>query len=184
VRNPSTSDHADSTDQARWFEHQVEPHGAHLKAYLRSSFPSVRDIDDVVQESFLRIWKARAIHPIQSAKAFLFTIARRVAIDSIRHEQVSPLTPMGDLSSLSVIEDRADAADVLTREEKAKLLGQALGSLPSRCRDVIYLHKIKGLSQREVAEQLAISEKTVANQVGLGVKRCEDFFRKRGIEFY
>jgi RNA polymerase sigma factor (sigma-70 family) len=91
---------------------------------------------------------------------------------------------MGDLSHLSVIEEKTDAADALTREEKAKLLGRALGTLPGRCRDVIYLHKIKGLSQREVAEQLRISEKTVANQVGLGVKRCEAFFRKRGIEFY
>jgi hypothetical protein len=35
-----------------------------------------------------------------------------------------------------------------------------------------------------VAEQLGLSEKTVANQVALGVKRCEQFFRRRGIEFF
>jgi RNA polymerase sigma-70 factor (ECF subfamily) len=76
------------------------------------------------------------------------------------------------------------AAELLNREEKGRLLGQALADLPERCRDIVFLHKSKGLSQRTVAEQLGLSEKTVANQVALGVKRCEQFFRRRGIEFF
>lgn len=67
-------------EQAQWFANEVHAHASQLKAYLRGAFPSVRDVDDVVQESYLRIWKARAIHPIESAKTFLFTIARRVAL--------------------------------------------------------------------------------------------------------
>ncbi len=61
------------TDQARWFSEEVHPHDTQLKAYLRGAFPTVRDVDDVVQDSLLRIWTARASRQIGCARA-LFTI--------------------------------------------------------------------------------------------------------------
>ena len=173
-----------NSDQARWFSQEVQPHEPVLRSYLRTAFPTIRDVDDVVQESYLRIWKRTATRRITSAQAFLFRGARNLALDVIRHESASPLVPMGSLAALSVPDNRADVVEVLTREEKAKLLGQAFATLPARCREILFLHKIKGLSQRAIAERFGLSEKTVANQVGLGVNRCEEFFRLRGIEFF
>jgi hypothetical protein len=49
---------------ARWFAEEVQPHEASLRAYMRGAFPMVRDVDDVVQESYLRVWRARAAQPI------------------------------------------------------------------------------------------------------------------------
>ena len=181
---PTRSAQPPSSDAARWFAEDVHPHESQLRGYLRGSFPDIRDVDDVVQESYLRIWQARAAHPIQSAKAFLFRVARNLALDVIRRKGASPVETMGSLADLPVIEDRPGIADTLTREEKSRLLGLALSSLPDRCREIIFLHKIKGLSQRAVAGKLGLAEKTVANQIGLGVKRCEAFFHRRGIEFF
>ncbi len=173
-----------NTDRARWFSQEVQPHGPVLRSYLRSTFPTVRDVDDVVQESFLRLWKTATTQRITSAKAYLFRVARNLALDVIRHESVSPLVSMGSLTDLPVLDDRAGVAEILTRVEKGKLLGQALAALPERCREILFFHKIKGLSQRAVAERFGLSEKTVANQVALGVNRCEEFFRARAIEFF
>ena len=172
------------TETARWFTTEVQPHEPALRGYLRGSFPAVRDVDDVVQESYLRVWRARAAQPIQSAKAFLFTVARRLALDLVRRESISPLREMNDLASLPAVEERSHVSDALTEQEKIRLLATAVGSLPARCRAVVVLHKIHGLSQREVAARLGISEKTVENQVSLGLKRCERFFRQRGIEYF
>jgi RNA polymerase sigma-70 factor (ECF subfamily) len=148
-----------NSDQARWFSQEVQPHEPALRSYLRATFPTVRDVDDVVQESYLRTWKTAATNRISSARAFLFRVARNLALDVVRHESVSPLVPMGSLAGLSVLDDRADAAEVLTREEKGRLLGQALAALPARCREILFLHKIKGLSQRAVAEQFGLSRR-------------------------
>jgi RNA polymerase sigma factor (sigma-70 family) len=172
------------TETARWFAAEVQPHEPALRGYLRGSFPAVRDVDDVVQESYLRMWRARAAAPIQSAKAFLFTVARRLALDLVRREAISPIRDVGDFANLSVIDDKPDVVDALSEQDKIRLLSEAIGSLPTRCRQVVFLHKIQGLSQREVALQLGLAEKTVENQVGLGVKRCEDFFRRRNIEYF
>lgn len=168
----------------RWFRDEVQPHDGQLKAYLRGAFPGVRDVDDVVQESYLRLWKRQAVSPIDSAKAFLFQIARNLAADLLRRERCSPIDSSKKIAELSVIEEIPAAADRLTWEEKAVLLGEALASLPDRCREVVFLHKIKGLSQREVSLQLGLTEKNVANQIHRGVKRCEAFIRHHGREFH
>lgn len=171
-------------ERSKWFAREVQPHEPLLRSYLRGTFPSVRDVDDVVQESYLRVWRARAVHPIQSAKAFLFRVARNLAFDAVRNDRSSPVIHLGSLVDVPVIEEGPDAAERLTRDEKGQLLGAALAELPDRCREIVFLHKIKGLSQRAVAEKMGLSEKTVANQIGLGVKKCELFFRRRGVEFF
>jgi DNA-directed RNA polymerase specialized sigma24 family protein len=79
------------TDQARWFSEEVHPHRGALRAGVQPAFPGVRDVDDVVQDSLLRIWTARAGRQIGCARAFLFKIARHRALDLLRHDQASPL---------------------------------------------------------------------------------------------
>ena len=63
------------TDQARWFAEEVYPHRSASRAYVQRAFPGVRDVDDVVQDSLLRIWTARASRQIGCARP-LFTIVR------------------------------------------------------------------------------------------------------------
>ena len=63
------------TDQARWFTEEVDPHRSALRASVQRAFPGVRDVDDVVQDSLLRIWTARASRQIGCARP-LFTIVR------------------------------------------------------------------------------------------------------------
>lgn len=164
-----------------WFADEVHAHDASLKNFLRASFPRVHDVDDVVQESYLRLWKVRAAKPIRSAKAFLFTIAQHVALDFVRRERRSPIQAVGNLAELDVVEDRPAAAETLGRSEKIQLLIEAIDALPARCREVVILRKLRLVPQREVAARLGISEKGVENQLARGLERCRAFLRKRGV---
>ena len=169
------------TDQARWFTEEVHPHDAQLKAYLRGSFPAVHDVDDVVQESYLRVWRVRAEGPIRSARAFLFTVARRLAIDGTRRHLASPIDAITDLARLRVADETVDIAGEVEQRERVALLGEAIARLPDRCRAVFLLHKIEGLSRRETAERLALAEKTVEVQTARAMERCGEFLRRRGV---
>jgi RNA polymerase sigma-70 factor (ECF subfamily) len=182
VSTPSTSDSSPVADQARWFAQEVQTHDSSLKAYVRRSFPHLRDIDDVVQESYLRIWKLRATQSIRSAKGFLFTLARRVALDSVRRERASPVTAVADLSALSALEERPDASELIDQQEKILLLARALALLPDLTREIIVLRKLHGLAQKEVAARLRVSEATVEHHVSRGLKRCEAYLRNLGIK--
>lgn len=169
------------TDQARWFSEEVDPHRDALRAYVRGAFPGVRDVDDVVQDSLLRLWTTRASRHISCARAFLFRIARNRALDLLRRDQASPLIAVRDLAALSVAEDDPSPADALTTTEKIELVAEAVADLPARCREIVVLRKLQGLSQREVAARLRISERTVEVQVARGTRRCAEFLRRRGL---
>ncbi|MGH7944581.1 MAG: RNA polymerase sigma factor [Opitutaceae bacterium] len=164
----------------RWFLEEVQPHEPGVRSYLRSSLPAIRDVDDVVQEAYLRIWKTRTTQSITSARAFLFTVARRVALNLIRKERNSPFVDYRDFDASRVLEDKPDACDALILQERIDLLADALMSLPPRCRDVVILHKVKGLSQHEVAAQLGVSERTVEAHVRTGVARCLAYLKTKG----
>ena len=122
-------------EHSRWFVEQVHPHGSSLKAYLRGAFPAVRDVDDVVQESYLRIWQARMTQPVRSAKAFLFTVARHLALNALRRERHSPIV-VTDLAGLFVLDGRPDAAAAAATAQEIELLVEAIDALPARCREI------------------------------------------------
>jgi RNA polymerase sigma-70 factor (ECF subfamily) len=181
----SDSGPASSAGEAdRWFQSEVHFHEAKLKAYLRISFPAVREIDDVVQESYLRIWKARARQPIELARAFLFKVARHVALDFLRKERNSPMQTVTDFAGLEVISDESGVAESISIREKARLVAAAIVTLPPRGRQIIMLCKFEGKLRREVAAELGITEKTVDEHLRRGIKRIENYLRSRGVDGY
>lgn len=181
MSNPSSTESTSIADQSRWFAEEVRSHEAQLKSYLRGAFPSVRDVEDVVQESYLRVWRRQLLRPVDSARSFLYMVARNLAIDSLRRKAVSPVDQVSDLAGLNVLDDRPDAADAACTTDELNLLLEAIDSLPPRCRQVVVLSKLCGLSPREIALKLGIAEGTVHVHGGKGVRRCEAFLRARGI---
>lgn len=169
------------SEQSRWFSEEVAPHEPSLRAYLRSSFPDVRDVDDVVQTSYLRVWRKRAAAPIQSARAFLFTVARHLALDTLRHNRRSPIESVANLAGVDVLDECPSASASASRAERIQLLVQAIDALPARCREVVILRKLKFLPQRDVALRLGISENGVEVQLTRGLARCRAYLKKRGV---
>ena len=182
--SPTPTEQAPRAEQSQWFAKEVYAHNGQLKAYLRVSFPSVRDVDDVIQESYLRIWRARLTRPIHATKAFLFKIAHNLAIDVIREEQGVRTESFVDLEVLPVLglQDRSDAAALLRRKESIDLLSEALAALPNRAREIVFLRKFQAIPQREVAAMLGVSERTVEAQLAKGMRLCEDYLRKRDVK--
>ncbi|MGH8019876.1 MAG: hypothetical protein ACREIA_16675, partial [Opitutaceae bacterium] len=80
-------------DQARWFAEEVHVHEASLRSCVGGVFPAVRDVDNVVQESYLRVWRARLAQPVVWSKAFLFTVAWHLMSDLARRARRSLFQP-------------------------------------------------------------------------------------------
>lgn len=169
---------AASPDHLEWFSQEVHAHDLPLKAYLRGSFPSLPDLDDIVQESYVRIWRIRATAPIRSAKALLFTIARRLALDLVRRRQSSPIAMVTDVNQLFVYDTTPGPVEAVVLKHETDLLVTAIDALPARCREIFILCQVEGLSHKEVAARLGISKNTVSVQVARGLQRCELYLRR------
>lgn len=156
------------------------PHDAHLRRYLRGSYPGVRDVDDVVQESYLRVWRARTREPIRCARAFLFRVARNIALNLVARDGVAPFEPSVDSTTVSVPDAGSTPAERASTQDELRLLARAIDELPSRCREIVILRRIHNLSQKEIAVMLGITEGTVEVQVVKGVQKCAEFMRRHG----
>jgi len=180
--SPPPPSEVPSAEEARWFVEEVHAHAPSLRAYLRNRLPTSSDLDDVVQESLLRIWRARASQPIRYAKALLFKVARHVVIDEVRRKRVSPISAVTDLAALPVIDDAGiEPGEAACTREEIAVLAAAIDSLPARCREIVILRKLRGVSQKAIAAQLGLSEQTVQVQAARGVRRCEEYLRRKGI---
>lgn len=159
---------------ARWFADEVLPHETALRNWLRQRFPALADRDDVIQDAYVRVWKVATQGPVGCPKALLFTAARNLALNRLRHSQYEP--NLGEVDRSRVADERPAIPDQVARKEEYALLTKAVQSLPDRCRDVFVLRRIYGYSQKEIAARLNISEKTVEAQGVTGMKKLIRFF--------
>ncbi|MBL9204011.1 MAG: sigma-70 family RNA polymerase sigma factor [Opitutaceae bacterium] len=167
-------------EQARWFVDEVLPHEPQLRGWLRARFPGVQDVDDIVQESFARLLRAHASGPVACARAFLFVTARNLALNHLRHQRVERPEGTGEIDPHTLLDERAGVPESVADAEEFQILIRAIQALPDRCRQIITLRKIYGLSQKETAERLGISEHTVEAQGVIGLRKCIEYFRRHG----
>lgn len=167
--------------ERRWFMEEVQPHEPALRSYLRHSLSSPSDVDDLAQECFLRLIRLRARSAVVSPRALLFAVARNAVRDLMRRRGVADVIPITEIGGRAVLDEGPDVVEIVSRRQELGLLTEAIASLPERCRQVLLLRKIQGLSQREIALRLGISENTVESLVASGTRRCGEFLRARGL---
>jgi RNA polymerase sigma-70 factor (ECF subfamily) len=151
-----------------------------LRAWLKAQFRSEGDIDDIVQEAYLRVLQAHAAGEVHSPKAFLFATARNVMLMRLRHREVARVDALTENAFAGILDESTDVADAVARSQELELLTQAIQSLPERCRQILTLRKIYGLSQREVAAELGIAEHTVEAQGTIALRKLGEFFAQHG----
>lgn len=163
------------SEAGRWYREHLQPHEAMLRAWLRARFAGAQEIDDVVQEAVCRVLTARERGEVRSPKAFLFATARNLVVGDRRKAVRQGQFLLADLDELGVLDDNAEVAATVARAEELELLTRAIQSLPPRCRQVITLRKIYGLSEQEIARELGVSVNTVETQATIGMKKLFAF---------
>ncbi len=165
----------------RWFKEEVQPHEPSLRAHLHRKFPQLNDLDDVVQESYVRVFRARLNGRLRSIRGFLFTAAPNIVFDLFRHRAIVPMEALTEKTLSSVYSNEADSLESTMLRQELTFLTAALERPPKRCRQILILRRIDGLSHKEIAEKLSISEHTIEKQVGIGLKKCVEFMKRKGV---
>jgi len=166
-------------EESRWFAEQVQLHEPALRAYLSRRFASLPDHDDLIQETYSRLLRAREAGRITHTRGFLFTAARNIAIDLIRR-RYSQL-PASEEATLELPNEEPGVQDQIDHELRLQILVEAIDALPERCREVMMLRYLDGFSYREIAERLGRSPETVKIHLVKGMRDCIRHFQQRGI---
>lgn len=168
-------------DQTRWFAEELQPHEPALRAYLHRKYPALGDVDDFVQESFLKAYLAHKDGRLTSVKGFLFHVARNSVVSFFRKQKFISTKPINELGPLRVLESGADVVESVCSQDELELITAAMADLPDRCRQIVMLRVLRGMASGEVARQLGVTEATVRVQLARGMKRCSEFLRHRGV---
>ncbi len=143
-----------------------------LKRFLSRFFYDQQDIEDVAQEAYLRAYVAEQKKSIEQPKAFLFRIAKNVALTKLNKKSLK-ITDYIEESSIPFNLGSEPGADA--EVEAQELLGlycDAVATLPEKCRQVYLLRKIHGLSHKEIAERMSLSISSVEKYLLKGILDC------------
>ena len=154
-----------------------------LRAWLRSQFPVQTEVDDIVQEAFVRVLQARANGEVRSPKAVRFVPARTLALMQLRHRAVAKEDALTETELWGILDESVDVPAAVTRAEELENLTKAIQSLPARCRQILTLRKIYGLSQKAVAAELGIAEHTVEVQGTIALRKLGEYFARHSGPF-
>ena len=167
-------------ETARWFTEQVHAHEGALRAYL-AGLVTPSEVDDLVQETYARLLRARERGEIGHPRGLLFATARNVARDLFRRRRTANTIPIAEIGDPRVFDDEPNAAENASRRQETELLEAAIASLPPRCREILLLRKFENLSHREIAGRLGIAEHTVEAQLTKALHRCGQFLARHGL---
>ena len=135
------------------------------------------EAEDITQNVFIKIWEKKLLINIdKSFEGFIFTIAYRLVIDYFRknssHFHRTTIIGLAEES----IASRVNSDDLLKRHNLESLYEKALQSLTAKRKEIFLLSRHNGLSNKQIAEQLGISIKTVENQMTAALSSLKAFF--------
>lgn len=149
-----------------------------------------QDIEDIVQETYLRLYRASQRQKIFHPRSFMLKTARNIALNHVaRADAMNHLQTPAAGTALSELEDEASVLQSMMGEsletqfqgdEEFLIFCRAVRELPLHCRRAFILKKVYGMSQKEVAAQLGISEATVEQHIVKGIVVCTAYMRKHG----
>lgn len=147
-----------------------------LRRYLARYLRRPEDVEDIAQESFLRVLDAAAKGEIHYPRSYLYRTARNLAFNT-RARKSNQLDCSLEDSELQdvLVDNRAGPEARVMAQRHFESFCRAVTLLPPQCRQVLLLRKVQGLSQREVAERLGISVSTVEKHLAKALLRCRQY---------
>jgi len=170
----------DSGERSIWLARHVLPHEPALRAWLRRRVGFGFDIDDIIQETYAILATLGSVDHILNPRAYLFKAASSVILMEVRRAKIVPIESIEQAEQLEIESTEPLQDRQLESRQELRLVADAIESLPQRCRQVFVLRKVRGLSQRDIAQELGISESTVEKHVARGIQELMAIFGRGG----
>lgn len=158
-----------SEERALWLARHILPAEPALRAWLGSRVPSGLEADDIVQEAYAVLAALAAVDHIRDPRTYLFQVAKTVILQHVRRNRIVTMEALAHAAALEVPDIAPSAETRLADRQELGRVAAHIAQLPAKCREAFTLRKVRGLSQREVARHMGISENTVEKHVAKGI---------------
>lgn len=159
-------DKAPNVCEEKNYEALFYAHYEKLRNYLYYKYGDMSRAEDIVQESYAKLWKNCAKIVYTSAKSFLYKVANNATLNSIRDQK----TGRAYTNNMDTTATAESPDFELEEKEFGAALTAAIENLRSRHREAFLLHRIEKKTYAEIAELLDISVKAVEKRIHLALK--------------
>ncbi len=154
-----------------------------IKGFATKMVPTQIDPEEIVQEVFVKIWLQReTIYVDKNFQSFLFAIAKNLILDHLKSAVNRKLYFVGENFQQDLFTEE-DTDLKFSAEAEDKLLG-LIQQIPERRREIFVLSRFEGLSYKQIATKLNITENTVDSQIRNALSFLRKEFRKMAILFF
>jgi RNA polymerase sigma-70 factor (ECF subfamily) len=168
-------------DPARhhWVASYILPHEGEVRGWLRRQVRTlnVYDIDIFLEEAYTRLWTAEYTH-ITNGRGYLFAVIRNLLLEQARHARIVPMERLGEIDALLIPSEEPGPDRRANARQELERLERVVAELPEQCRRAFQLQKFQGLSQREIALEMNIAEKTVEKHLAVALARVLDALKE------
>ncbi|HVP86114.1 MAG TPA: RNA polymerase sigma factor [Rhizomicrobium sp.] len=175
------ADTSDAVGRAdAWFAREILPLEASLMQFLQHNWRHKAEIADLRQEVYTRVYESALQRIPEKPKHFLFATARNLLIDRARQARVIPIDAASDLETLDPASDTPGPDQIVMARDELRRLQAALEKLSPRCREAVVLARIQGLSRREIAQRMGVTEGTAAQYLADGICALVEHLQRGG----
>jgi RNA polymerase sigma-70 factor (family 1) len=157
------------TGNQQAFTEIYDRYAANLAGFAGSKLYNLDDAKDILHDLFIKLWENRSqIHINSNLQSYLFAMVRHRIIDKIR-KNITREEYAFMLQSLTTANQYSVDKQVEAKELR-QTIENSLVQLPARVKEIFKLSREEGLSNREIAEKLNLSEQTIKNQISAALK--------------
>ncbi|WP_447753252.1 RNA polymerase sigma factor [Sphingopyxis fribergensis] len=164
----------DDAELNSWFCREVLPLEGSLTHFIRRNLRDSASVGDARQEVYARVLAGVRKELPMNAKGYVYATARNYLIDITAQSKIVSIELVAELDDTRVPVDLFETERQLGARDELRRTFAALDTLPPRCREVVRLRKVEGLSIRETADQMGVGVDTVERQLRLGVRAIAD----------
>jgi len=155
-----------------------------LRRYLRRFYKNPQDIEDAMQEGFLKSFEIEKKQNITTPSAYLFKTIRNFACRDLRKKSRLKIIGIEDIDLPSLTIDRRAIENSLESRQNLSIFCTAADLLPEQCRKAFLLRKVYGFSQKEIAGMMGISVSTVEKHLAKAVRRVIEHMDQHGDDIF
>jgi RNA polymerase sigma factor (sigma-70 family) len=151
------------------------PFEGEVRGWLRRHVYSLTsaDADDLIQESYARLW-ASDLSGVEHGRSYFYATVRNLLLEHARRARIVPMERLGEIEALRIpSEEPGPERHVTARQELERLLA-IVERLPAQCQRAFRLQKFHGYSQKQIAVEMKLSEKTVEKHLAVALLRVLD----------
>lgn len=179
--SPEAKRRGASPEIVTWVRFHVIPYEAEVRRWIQAVYYEKAEIDDIIQDIYFRILKLDSVAHITDPRAYLYQAARNAIAGRLRRKRIISIRTVQDLDELGVYDGAPSPERVAAARAELKWVLCLIANLPERCRQVMQLRKVYGLSQAEAATRLALTENIVEKETIKGVKLISEMAKRIGV---